>query len=288
MVVVERCDSVAVLIEGFEDAPVVVGEGLLELPGFWAAYLMWLSQTEEYDPVPQWFGVDGADADAAYEAIIDEDRWPVFRIPFAGGHTALVIGQNFPDDPSTEYIVTHPEWGRQGHLATVSGHQAGPGLSWRELHHIAHTPDLNSPGVHEAYARLLLLLPVLGDQDLPEDAAAVVGDALAEAGVPAASAPHLAEALLADHPLWEPAEWTLPGASPLSGGQEPFLGILHCDGHLSPRCGTRLAQGITREQSDRLARALGTWPSDTVQSADPPGSTASDHSHQPAPPTGRA
>ncbi|MGW7369754.1 hypothetical protein ACWGI8_41620 [Streptomyces sp. NPDC054841] len=247
-------------IEGFENAPVAAGEELLAVPGFWAAYLMWLSQTEEYDAVPEWFGVDGADADAACDALGNEDHWPVFRIPFADGHTALVLGRNFPDDPETEYVITHPEWGRHGHLATISGHQAGPGLSWRELQHIARTPDLNAPGVHAEYARLLLLLPALGDQNLPEDAAAVLGSALAQAGVPAALAPHLAEALLADHPLWEPAEWTLPSTSPLSGGQEPFLGILHCDGYMSPRCGTRLAQGITRAQSNRLARALGTWP----------------------------
>lgn len=248
------------LIDGFENAPLVVGEDLLALPGFWAAYLMWLSQTEEYDPELTSFGVDGADADAACDALGDEDQWPVFRIPFAGGHTAVVLAYNFPDDLGTGYFITHPEWSRHGHLATVGGHQAGPGLSWRELTHIARTPDLNAPGVHAEHARLLLLLPALGDQDMPEGAADMLGDALAQAGVPAALASHLAEALLADHPLWEPAEWTLPAASPLSGSQEPFLGILHCDGSMSPRCETRLAQGITREQSDRLARALGTWP----------------------------
>ncbi|MER6154011.1 hypothetical protein ABT147_00455 [Streptomyces sp. NPDC001868] len=247
------------LIKGFENAPVVMGEELLSLPGFWAAYLMWLSQTEEYDPVPTWFGVDGADADAACDALGDEDRWPVFRIPFADGHTAVVLGCNIPDDPGTQYFITHPEWTRHGFLAGVDGHQAGPGLSWRELHHIARTPDLNAPGIHAAYARLLLLLPALGDQDLPEEAPGILGDALAQAGVPATLAPHLAAALLADHPLWEPAQWTLPAASPLSGSQEPFHGILHCDGSMSPRCGTHLAQGITREQSDRLAHALGTW-----------------------------
>ncbi|MFD9462538.1 hypothetical protein [Streptomyces sp. NPDC060027] len=250
------------LIEGFENAPVVVGEELLALPGFWAAYLMWLSQTEGYDPVPEWFGVDGADADAAWDALSDEDRWPVFRIPFAGGHTVMVLGCNIPEDPGTEYFITHPGWGRHGHLTTVGGHHAGPGLSWRELHHIARTPDLDAPGVHAEHARLLLLLPTLGDQDMPADAADILGDALAHAGLPATEARGTAEALLVDHPLWEPAEWTPSGASPLSGGQDPlpFHGILHCDGPMSPRFGTRLAQGITREQSDRLAHALGTWP----------------------------
>ncbi|MEV0415463.1 hypothetical protein AB0I68_32975 [Streptomyces sp. NPDC050448] len=236
-----------------------MGEELLALPGFWAAYLMWLSQTEEYDPVPEW--ADGADADAACDALGDEGHWPVFRIPFDDGHTALILGRNFPDDPETEYFITHTPSGEG--MATwppSAGIRPGPGLSWRELHHIARTPDLNAPGVQAEYARLLLLLPALGDQDVPEDAAAVLGDALVRAGVPTALAPHLAEALLADHASWEPAEWTLPAASPLSGNQEPFLGILHCDGHMSPRCGTRLAQGITREQSNRLAHALGTWP----------------------------
>lgn len=248
------------LIDRFENAPVVAGEELVAIPGFWAAYLMWLSRTEEDDDAtPEWFGVDGADADAAWEAMGDEDRWPVFRIPFAGGQTVLVLGCNIPDDPATEYLVTHPTWGRHGSLATVGGHQAGPGLSWRELHHIARTPDLEAPGVHAVHARLLLLLPALGDRDLPEDATDLLGDALVLAGVPASLAPPLAASLLTEHPLWEPAEWALPGASPLSGSQEPLRGILQCDGFMSPRCGTHLAQGITREQSDRLARSLGTW-----------------------------
>ncbi|MEW5356266.1 hypothetical protein E0E62_28205 [Streptomyces sp. 16-176A] len=248
------------LVDGFEEAPLVAGEELLALPGFWAAYLMWLSRTEEYDPVPAWFGVDGADADAACDALTDEDRWPVFRVPFGGGHTAVVLGCNVPEDPATEYLVTHPEWGRHGSLALVNGHQAGPGLAWRELVHIARTADHAAPGVHAEHERLLLLLPALGDEELPRDAADTVGDALARVGVPGALAPHLAAALLTDHPLWEPAAWAFPGASPLSGGREPFSGILYCDGVMSPRCGVRLAQGITREQSDRLARALGTWP----------------------------
>ncbi|WP_406260076.1 hypothetical protein OH779_01885 [Actinacidiphila glaucinigra] len=246
------------LIEGFAKAPVVAGEELLALPGFWAAYLLWLSQTEEYDPSLSWFDIDGADADAAYEALSDENRWPVFRIPFAEGHTVIVLGINIPDDPGTEYIITHPEWGRNGHLATLGGHHAGPGLSWRELHHIARTPDRDVPGVHDEHVRLLLLLPALGDQDMPEDAAELASEALTHVGIPDSQG--LAEALLTDHPLWEAAQWTPLARSPLSGSQEPFHGILQCDDPMSPRCGIPLAQGITREQSNRLAHALGTWP----------------------------
>ncbi|MFB7287897.1 hypothetical protein [Actinacidiphila glaucinigra] len=246
------------LIEGFEKAPVVAGEELLALPGFWAAYLLWLSQTEDYDPDLSYFDIDGADADAAYEALSDVDRWPAFRIPFAGGHTAIVLGVNIPDDPGMEYVITHPAWGRHGRLATLGGHQAGPGLSWRELHHIARTPDRDAPGEHNEHVRLLLLLPALGDQDIPEDAAKFVNEALAHVGITPTRG--LSEALLTEHPLWEAAQWVPLAPSPLSGSRQPFRGILQCDDPMSPRCGIHLAQGITREQSDRLAHALGTWP----------------------------
>ncbi|GAA3233859.1 hypothetical protein GCM10010260_82220 [Streptomyces filipinensis] len=61
-------------------------------------------------------------------------------------------------------------------------------------------------------------------------------------------------------PRWEPAGWALASLSPISGTQQDLPGILKCYEAGSPRCGTRLAQGIIHEQSDRLARALGTWP----------------------------
>ncbi|MEU3792371.1 hypothetical protein [Streptomyces fructofermentans] len=249
------------MIEGYEDDPLVAGEELLSRPGFWAAHLLWLGETGEGpEPEPAWFGADEADADAAYEALCDETRWPVFRIPFAGGHSVLVLGRNLAEDAGTEFFVTHPSWDRLGHLATADGHQAGPGLAWRELIHIARTPDPAAEGVQDPHARLLLLLPALGDADLPEDALGVLRDALVRVGTPARRAAAVAEALLVEHPLWEPATWTPQGPSPLSGGQGPFTGILCCDESGSPRCGTRLAQGISLEQSDRLARALGTWP----------------------------
>ncbi|MER6026223.1 hypothetical protein [Streptomyces sp. NPDC001851] len=248
------------LIDGFQDAPLVAGEGLLALPGFWPAYLLWLCQTEENDPEPAWFGVDAADADAADAALADEEQWPVIRVPFSGGHAVVIVGRNLCDDAGTEYFISHPEWDRHGYLATIDGHQSGPGLSWQELAHIAGTPDESAAGVHAPHARLLLLLPALGDADLPSEAVDVIGCALVQAGVPAGNAPALAQALVHDHPLWEPAGWSLASVSPLSGGQDHFPGILYCDEPGSPRYGIRLAQGITRDQSDRLARALGTWP----------------------------
>ncbi|MGK4581995.1 hypothetical protein [Kitasatospora sp. HPMI-4] len=54
----------------------------------------------------------------------------------------------------------------------------------------------------EPHARLLLLLPVLGDADLSTDATETVAGALAAIGTPPEATAALAEALL-DHPFWD-------------------------------------------------------------------------------------
>lgn len=233
-------------IAGYDDDPLVAAEELPGRPGFWAAHLLWLCDGDDR-VTAEWFGTTAAEAEAVEEELLDEDRWPVIRIPFGGGHSALVTNRNAPDDGGTEYAVTHPAWDRLGHLATIGATQAGPGLAWRELTHIAGTPDPDAPGVHDPHARLLLLLPALGDVDLPAAAVATTREALDAVGVPARHGQDLA-VLLTGNPLWEPAFWAVPPDSP---------GILECDGRWSPRRGVALASGITSDQSDRLARALG-------------------------------
>jgi len=250
-----------VLINGYDGGPVVAAEDLMALPGFWAAYLLWMceSDTEDDTPLPELFGVDGADVDAAAEALMDEEAWPAIRIPFAGNHAAVVLHANHPDDAGIEYFVTHPDWHRLGYLATVDGHYAGPGLSWRELLHIARTPDPRAPGVQNPHARLLLLLPALGDQDTPSEASDLVAEALQWAGVPAHASQRLAELMLV-HPMFDAPEWVMPSPTTPVGSDKAFDGILVCGARYSPRCGIRLGQGITPGQTELLARALGTWP----------------------------
>ncbi|MEV8533910.1 hypothetical protein [Streptomyces sp. NPDC051211] len=242
------------LIDSFDDDPLVAGEELVSHPGFWAAYLMWMCDPEEYEgpPTPEWFGADAADADAVYKALVDEDNWPVIRVPFGDGHTAVVM--NRPYDVGTQYLVTHPDWGQHGYLARIDGRPEGPGISWRELTHIARTPDLEAPGIHDPHARLLLLLPAMSDEEAldGEDAADVIAEALVRVGAPASRAPRVAE-LLVDHPMWDPIGWWLPD-------EQSFGGIFRSDDPRSPRHGMRLAQGITQEQNEQLARALGTRP----------------------------
>ncbi|GAA1245856.1 hypothetical protein GCM10009665_40870 [Kitasatospora nipponensis] len=246
---------------GFGDD--VPGAG--QRPEFWAGYLarMWDVDDSDSRLVASWFGTDTAGADAAWEAHLEHVG--EFQLPFGDGHTVHVTSSDlFPIDWGTDYRITHPDWdprrGDTGRLALRDGgsvrrsghdagpYQKGPGLSWRELTHIANTPDLGAPGVHDLHARLLLLLPALADADLPADTADVIGAALVRAGVPALEGTRAA-AFFLDHPLWEAAHWTVPAT-----------GIPQCDAPRSPRFGRSLAQGITCEQADRLARALGTCP----------------------------
>jgi hypothetical protein len=247
--------------DDYSGAPVVAGEGLLQMPGFWAAYFQVVEGQwgdEDELTTAEWFGVSQEELAEAYAALYGESQWPAIKIPFSDGHVAVVLECNLPEDSGTEYYVEHPDWGRQGFLATISGHGAGPGLAWRELMHIVRaTAADDMAGVRDPHQRLLLLLPALGDAACPGDAADLVADALMSIGLPADRAAHGASLLLSS---WanDNAQWTYAPHRP-DDGDEVFAGILECNLSSSPRHGIRLAQGITREQSDRLARALGTW-----------------------------
>ncbi|WP_233289428.1 hypothetical protein [Kitasatospora sp. MBT63] len=200
-------------------------------------------------PVPEWFGDDGADAGALSEVLLDERAWPAFRVPFGAGHRVVHVHRNFVDEPGTDHLLTHSSWPRAETLSSFDGDLYGPGLSWRELTHIADTPDPSAPGVQDVAARLLLLLPALADDELPPDAAARVSAALTAVGAPEDSAGRTADHLLGNR---QPAAWRpdLSG-SPLSGGDHRPAG--------AASDGSALLQALdlTRSQSDALARALG-------------------------------
>lgn len=205
------------MISGYEDDPLVAGEGLLSRPGFWAAYLMWMCETDDEDgePAAEWFGADEADLDAAYEELVDEGQWPVLRIPFGGGHSVVVVNRNFPEDQGTEYFVTHPEWGsRHGFLATLDGHQAGPGLSWRELVHIVNSvpSDAHDPGSMIRTPGCCCCCPrsatrICRETRWSEWARRWSGWPVRRMG----EATHVAERLLLDHPLWGKPDGRYPG-----------------------------------------------------------------------------
>ncbi|MFG2867241.1 hypothetical protein [Streptomyces sp. NPDC048338] len=207
------------LIEEYEDGPLVAGESLMTRPGFWSSYFLQVYGDEPGDarPDPEWFGDDAADTDALSEVLVDPERWPVFRVPTEHGPGVVVICRNLPGEYGIDHLLTGPGPSDAGQVASRDGGYPGTGLTWDELVRIADTPP--SPvtqGVEDPPARLLLLLPLLGDAEVPESAKPRLCAALVSAGAPRDTASATAEHLLTgltDRSLHDPA-W----GSPLSGG----------------------------------------------------------------------
>ncbi|MFF3015742.1 hypothetical protein [Streptomyces sp. NPDC057939] len=205
------------LITGYDADELVAGESLLARPGFWSNYLPVMCSaggcTEQ--PVPEWFGDDGADDDALSDVLFDPEHWPVFRVPAETGPGAVVIHRNLDGDCSTDYLLTHRATSHVQHIASRDVDFRGTGLTWPEMVRIADNPRSGVEGVQDTAVRLLLLLPLLTDPDVPEEASARLTSALTVIGAPQDTASHTAEHFLAHltrRPLHDPT-W----GSPLTG-----------------------------------------------------------------------
>ncbi|WP_030275443.1 hypothetical protein [Streptomyces sp. NRRL B-24484] len=227
------------LIHG-HDGPTVPGEPLTARPGFWADHLLPLCHRPAE---PEWFGGDGADADAVAEVLFDEQAWPALRVPFRDGHTAVLVHRNLPGDAGRDLLLTHPDRSRPEPVLLDDGCATGPGLSWAELDAIASATAQAAEGLHDPDARLLLLLPALHGHRIPPGAAARIAAALLAVGAPPATVPAAVSELL--HGLGSGPDHEPCAPSPLSGGL-PGPGT----------CGLPHALGLDRARSDRLARAL--------------------------------
>ncbi|MFF3208976.1 hypothetical protein [Streptomyces sp. NPDC002962] len=206
------------LIKGYDDGPLVAGESLLARPGFWSNYLLAMcgDGSSAARAVPEWFGDDGADADALSDVLFDPERWPVFRVPAEDGPGAVVIYRNLVGDYGIDYLLTHPGRSHAQQIASWEGDLSGAGLTWDELVRLADSPSPAAEGVDDAAARLLLVLPLLTDSDVPESAPTRLSAALISAGAPQDTVFSTAEHLLTHltgGPHHDPA-W----GSPLSGG----------------------------------------------------------------------
>ncbi|WP_317440656.1 hypothetical protein [Streptomyces collinus] len=117
-----------------------------------------------------------------------------------------MVYRTFTDDTGTDYLLHHPDWDRAELLARDDGHFMGPGLSWPELIAAA---DNALPGgsTTDPHARLLLLLPAFGDDEVPDDAVARLADAL-RARTSVEDPGPLAAVLLEDQGAPGPARWT--------------------------------------------------------------------------------
>ncbi|MEV7565699.1 hypothetical protein [Streptomyces tanashiensis] len=205
------------LIKGYDVGPLVPGESLLVRPGFWSNYLLAMCSDGgcAERPVPEWFGEDGADVDALSEVLFDPEHWPVFRVPAEDGPGAVVIYRNLDGDYGTDYLLTHPGRSYAEQIASWDGDFSGAGLTWLELIRIADNPSLADQGVRDTATRLLLVLPLLTDPDVPETASARLIAALTATGAPQDTASTAAEHLLAH--LTRRSHHDPTWASPLSG-----------------------------------------------------------------------
>ncbi|MEU3740500.1 MULTISPECIES: hypothetical protein [unclassified Streptomyces] len=176
----------------------------MDEPGFWAAHLADLSEGFPAEA----FGVDAADAGAALERLHDRSAWPVFTVPLPGGFAILVHYNSGEEFTTTDYFLTHQDWSDSRALVLAGDDQdrVGPGLCWPELAGLLTAP-VGAAGVTDPHARLLLLLPVLGDAGAPPEAVDAVVEALVGQGAPPGCEP-LARRLLEGHPMWGAETWT--------------------------------------------------------------------------------
>ncbi|MFF4446138.1 hypothetical protein [Streptomyces sp. NPDC001502] len=228
-----------------EDCELVASESLASDPAFWLAHVL-LTMGDPGEPAEP-YGVDAS----AYDAMVDrlgdpEQPWPVLRVRFDGGHTVHAVYANWEDQNNVEFFVRHPAWGRLGHLGQCGADEAGPGLSWTELLTLATSTQEGGEGLTDPSERLLLLLPMLGDADMPGEAYDTVARALSHCGIRAEAAGGLAAMLLGEQDLAGRPRWTSAGDNPIAVCPSPY----------SPRR-VPLALGITPDQSQALATALG-------------------------------
>ncbi|MBQ1160110.1 hypothetical protein KBZ21_18690 [Streptomyces sp. A73] len=209
----------AAWIPGYDGGPLTHRAGLLDEPLFWLGHLCSCAQSEEAEEL-----LFGADYDAAgdfQQRLWDRGEWPTFTVPLADKHRLHVVYRTVADDTGTDYLLHHPDWDQAELLARDDGHFMGPGLSWPEL---VAAADNGLPGgsTTDPDARLLLLLPAFGDDEVPDDAVVRLTVALS-ARTSVEDPETLASALLEDQAAPGPAHWTTAGHGfPVNDGEYSF------------------------------------------------------------------
>lgn len=190
-------------IPGYAGGPYTRRPDLLDEPLFWLGHLYDCARTEQAEELL--FGPDDEAAQAFHCRLWDAGDWPVFTVPLGAGHLLHVVHRTLTDDQGTDYLLHHPDWDRAELLVREDGCYLGPGLSWAELLTAAYGAEAGGCS-DDPHVRLLLLLPALGDDDLPVDASATLAAALA-ARTAVADPVLLASLLLAEQGRPELVHW---------------------------------------------------------------------------------
>jgi hypothetical protein len=166
-------------LDGFipdvDPSTVVDATGWLDDPTFWPAHLLTVGGAKD---APGAFDVDLADLDAMLDELQRPDRWPAFTLSVGDRHEIHLIWRNFDGDAGADYLITRPGSDTSIVVAALEGHFIGPAWSWRELLTIAGRPDPR----RSVAERLLILLPAMGDTDLPPAAVTLVAAAVTAVG----------------------------------------------------------------------------------------------------------
>lgn len=169
---------------------------------FWPAFLHTFGGS---DTAAIAFDVDPADVEEYAEELQDPNRWPFLAVPLARGHCLYILFRNFEGDAGWDYLLQPADSDTVITLAALEGGFQGPGLSWPELLAVAGQPD---PARTRA-ERLLLLLPAVGDADLPYDTEELVATAVTAVGGERQYRRDVASELMtASRRFWGAPAWT--------------------------------------------------------------------------------
>jgi hypothetical protein len=153
---------------------------LLAQPGFWPVFLSSTAQAEQVHHV---FPLEDGQRTAMERLLSDPQRWPVLSVRLAPAGRGMwyrlrIVYRNFDGDAGIDFLVTSDLGGTAIMIASIEGHFQGPGLCWEELQTLAAMPD---PDLTPAQ-RLLMALPLLGDDATPSDALTQTAEALQATG----------------------------------------------------------------------------------------------------------
>lgn len=117
--------------------------------------------------------------DEFHQRLLRDAEWTAFPVPLKSGSSLHIVYSPMEESHvCVGYHLSHPGWDQTETLAYLYGNYDGyPALSWPEL---AAAAGSGVPGgsTEDPHKRLILLWPAMGDDAIPEQAAATLSAAL--------------------------------------------------------------------------------------------------------------
>ncbi|WP_344075922.1 hypothetical protein [Luedemannella helvata] len=163
------------------DADVVVGH-----PAFWCCYVE--GPLNAFPESQAAFEVSTDEREAMWAFLFDRDRWPAVSVRLDAEAWLRIVFRNVEGDGGLDFVEERP--GQPTKVFDLYGDAGCSTLTWAELKGMADLPDDRLTWAQ----RLILMLPMLEEQELPADVGEVLDRALAEIG--AVNRPAVLEILL--------------------------------------------------------------------------------------------